>query len=123
MADLDVSELFTDPDFTDPITVIQRTATVGENGKNIIVENCVSAIASVQSPNADTLKRLPEAARISGAKTFFTNTPVSADTNPGDYSDVIVWKCKRYQVINVFPWENWGAGWFKVEAIVEAPSI
>ena len=123
MANLDVSELFDDPDFTDPITIIQRSASVGANGKNIILEECVPAIASVQSPNSDTLKRLPEAARLSDTKTFFTKTIVKVDSSDGGYSDIILWQGKRYQAVNVFQWDNWGAGWYKIDAMAEAPSV
>lgn len=122
MAGIDVSELFLDPDFVDPITIVQRQASVGANGKNIIVETPIKAVASVQSPNSDTLRRLPEAARLNDTKTFFTKTPVFADVS-GGYSYVILWQCRRYQVINVFPWDNWGGGWYKVDAMAEAPSI
>ncbi len=122
MALIDVSELMVDPDFVNQFSIIHRTANVNDSGENVITENTVSAIGSIQAGNGDTLKRLPEAARKEKAITAYTKTELRAD-NCGGYSDIIVWQNQRYQVLIITPWGNYGAGWYMCDAILEKASL
>ena len=121
MARIDVTSIVMDPDFVDPIVILRNSETIGENGRNTVTGIEVNAFASVQTPNSETLKRLPESARLNDVKTFYTKTPIFVDSK-GGYADVIKWKGGHYQVINVMPWDNWGAGWYKVDAQFERAS-
>lgn len=122
MALIDVSDLLNDPDFVNFFTIVRRTATVNDSGENILTESRLGAIGSIQAGNGDTLKRLPEAARKENAITVYTKTELRAD-NCGGYSDILIWKNQRFQVLTISPWGNYGAGWFMCDAIMEKASI
>lgn len=122
MAQLDVSEVLTDPMFLDPFTIIRRASTVNDLGRNVIVETTISAIGSVQAADGDTLAMLPEAARLSDVRNIFTRTVLIADVVSG-YSDLILWKGNRYQTLKVTPWGNYGSGWYKCVCVNEKASL
>jgi hypothetical protein len=123
MALIDVSDLLNDPDFVNEFTVVRRTSTVNDFGENIIGDTNICAIGSIQAGNGDTLRRLPEAARKENAITVYTKTELKADNNSNGYSDIIVWKNQRFQVLVISPWGNYGAGWYQCDCIMEKASI
>jgi hypothetical protein len=121
MANIDVTELFTDPDFVDPITIIRRAATVNDYGENVITESSISAVASVQSGDNDVINRLPDGIRVQDTITIYTNKELLTSQS-GKYPDVILWDGVRHQVIGVTPWGNWGTGWYRADCIMEKPN-
>lgn len=122
MAQLDVSEVLTDPMFLDPFIIIRRTSTVTDFGRNDITEEQINAIGSVQAADGDTLAMLPEAARLSDVRNIFTRTVLIADV-AGGYPDLILWKGNRYQTLKVTPWGNYGSGWYKCTCVDEKASL
>lgn len=112
MADIDVSDLLLDPDFTDPLTLIHRTSTVSSLGKNTLVETRVDTYGSVQPISGKDMVRVPEALKMSDIRTFFIKAEILSD-GASQYPDIIEFFSQRYQIISVEPWLNFGEGWNK----------
>ncbi len=121
MANIDVTELFSDPDFVDPMTVISRVPMVDSLGQNRLTETSVSSFGSIQPLSGDTVNRIPEALRNENVRSFYFKG-VIVTSAPGEYPSIIVFRGKRYQVRHVFDWTNWGQGFTKGLCVAEVPS-
>lgn len=121
MAQIDVTELLADPDFTDPVIIINRTPTVNDFGENILTEEIQPTIGSVQPASGRVLQRLPEALRVQNVSSFWVRGVIIADAS-ATYPDILCFRGKRYEVQRVFDWTNWGAGWSEGVCIVERPA-
>lgn len=121
MAQIDVTELFTDPDFTDPMVVITRVPSVDYLGQNSIIESALQTVGSIQPASGHALNRIPEALRSADMKNFWFKGEIIA-TAPGKYTSILVFKGRRYQVKNVFDWTNWGQGWSEGLCVGELPA-
>lgn len=120
MALIDVSELLTDPDFTNTVTLIRRSSTVNSYGENVMVETSSTITAVVQGANAESLERVPEGARLSDLIDVYYKGQLTAES-PSGYADIIVWDGKRYQVFEVVEdFMNFGAGFTKAICKLEA---
>lgn len=122
MANIDVSDLMVDPDFVNKFEIVRRLAAINDFGEAVFTESSFPIIGSVQAGDGATLKRLPEGAQLEDTKTIYSKTQLRANV-PGGYSDIVIWKCKRYQVLTVMPWENWGAGWYRCDCVMEKASL
>lgn len=121
MAQIDVSALLSDPDFTDSIQVLTRVPVVDSFGQNSITESTLNTIGSVQPASGKALLRIPEAAREANMSNFwFKGTIVSFA--PGLYTSILVFRGMRFQVKNIFDWSNWGAGWTEGLCVAEVPA-
>jgi len=122
MAEIDVSELLTDPDFVDDLSVIRRTAAVNSRGENVVSEpTTIATVGSVQPAPTKQIQRLPESLRVSDVRAFFINLPLIQDGDSA-YPDIIVYGGKRFQVISAAPWLNFGEGWNEGLCVAEKPS-
>lgn len=110
MALVDVSELLTDPDFTDRITLVRRLSMINVHGEMVLTESESENTMVVQAPDAEMLNRAPEGANLSGAIQVYSREPLFSGLN-GGYSDVIVHAGERYQVNAVANYLNYGAGY------------
>lgn len=120
MALIDVSELLTDPDFTNTVTLIRRASTVNTYGENVMTETQSTITAVVQGANTESLERVPEGARLSDLIDVYYKGQLTAES-PGGYADIIVWQGKRYQVFEVVEdFMNYGAGFTKAVCKLEA---
>ncbi len=120
MALIDVSELLTDPDFTNTVTLIRRDSTVNTYGENVMTETQSTITAVVQGANTESLERVPEGARLSDLIDVYYKGQLTAES-PSGYADVIVWGGKRYQVFEVVEdFMNFGAGFTKAVCKLEA---
>jgi hypothetical protein len=120
MALIDVSELLTDPDFTNTVTLIRRASTVNTYGENVMTETQSTITAVVQGANTESLERVPEGARLSDLIDVYYKGQLTAES-PSGYADVIVWGDKRYQVFEVVEdFMNFGAGFTKAVCKLEA---
>lgn len=113
MALIDVSELMTDPDFTDKAVLIRRSSAVNTNGEHVIVDYRTTITAVIQGLGAESIQRVPEGARLSGMIEVYFQGQLLAERQ-GGYADIIEWRGRRYQVFDV-PEEfmNHGAGFTK----------
>lgn len=119
MALIDVSELLLDPDFTDQATLIKRYLDVNANGEAVIAEMETPITAVIQGVNNQDLVKLPEGARLSDAITVYYQGELQAELENG-YSDIIVWRGRRYEVGPVTEnFMNHGAGFTKAICVGE----
>lgn len=121
MAQIDVSELMVDPDFIDKITLIHQSSSVNSHGENVIGETSVYTVGSVQPANEKAIKRLPDALQVSDMSSFWVKGVIIA-TEPGKYTDVLVFRGKRYQIVSIQNWSNFGAGFSEGICVEEQPS-
>lgn len=121
MAQLDVTELMTDPDFVDEMIHLGRVSRINSYGENNISEFETRTVGSVQPTDGPALLRVPEAERVANLMTFWIQGTIIASA-PGKYTDILIFKGKRYQVKNVFDWSTWGAGWSEGLCVAEVLS-
>jgi len=120
MALIDVSELLTDPDFTNTVTLIRRSSTINTFGENTMIETPSTITVVVQGGNTESLERVPEGARLSDLIEVYYRGQLTVES-PGGYADIIVWQGKRYQVFEVVEdFMNYGAGFTKSICKLEA---
>lgn len=110
MAQVDVSELLSDPTFIDPITVVTRVPTINAFGENTLVDTPLVTIGSVQPASGREIQRLANALQVGNISSFWYKGVIEANV-PMHYPSVVEFKGNRYQVLNVLDWSNWGAGW------------
>lgn len=116
MARIDVSEIITDPDFQDSVTLIRRTSVVNSTGRNVLAESSSTVKMIVQPAKPDDLKRLPDSVRRQDAINVWYRGTLSSDAS-GVYPDIVVWNSKRFQVYTSDPFGNWANGTGYTEAI------
>ena len=121
MAKINVTELMTDPDFVDVMSVVTRVPSINSYGENILQESTLETVGSVQPASGKVLQRLPEAMRLANVSSFWFKGQIIA-TAPGKYSSVLVFKNQRYQVQSVSDWSNWGEGYTEGTCIAEVPA-
>lgn len=121
MGRIDVSELLHDPDFIDQISLVTRVPSINNLGENILNESTIVSVGSVQPASGRAVQRLPEALRVANVTSFWFQGTIAVN-EPGKYTDVLVFKGRRYQVQMVFDWTNWGAGWCEGTCVAELPS-
>lgn len=121
MGRIDVSQLLSDPNFVDAISVITRTPSVNGQGENAVSDSTLETVGSVQPATGKALTRLPEGLQNADVMSFWFRGQIIA-TEPGKYSSVLVFKGFRYQVKTVFDWSTWGAGWTEGLCVAEKPS-
>lgn len=113
MARIDVSDILSDPDFLDSLTLIKRLSSVNEYGEHVIKESSCCIQASVQSVGTEDLQRLPEGARLQDVITVYYRGELMPERKNG-YADVLVWGGKRYQVAGIDEnFINFGRGFTK----------
>lgn len=117
MAGIDVSELLSDPDFVDPVTLIRRMADVNNKGRSVLTEaEPVQVSMVVQGPQAEDFKRFPELVEMHGVRAVWFAGKFNMGEE-GTYTDVIRWPAvtgPRYQIHKIDEeYSNFGAGFVK----------
>ncbi len=121
MAQVNVTELLVDPDFIDAMTLVTRKPSVNSLGENVLKEESLLSVGSVQPASGRVIQRLPEALRVANISSFWFKGKIVA-SEPGRYSSIIVFKGSRYQVQTVDDWTNWGEGWSEGVCTAEVPA-
>ena len=121
MANIDVSELLSDPDFTDTATLIRRASSINGFGELELTETPETITAVIQGPEPMDFKQNPDAAWLTDAIAVWWRGSFTVEA-PGGYSDVVVWHGKRYICEQVQEdYINWGTGWtralFRLEKV------
>lgn len=109
MADLDVTEILDDEDFSDVVTCLRGVQTVGSNGLASVVQTSTDFVAVVTNGGGDSLIRDPGGSRTSGDILVHSTFLLVAGSDTND-ADIIVWKGRRYTVVNVSDWSHFGPG-------------
>jgi galactose-6-phosphate isomerase len=109
MAQLDVSEILLDPDFTDSLVCARNTQTVDDDG--IATDATVSTpfVGVVTNDLGDILKRFPEGSYVTGSIMVHSRFPLTAGRDGID-ADRVQWKGDMYTVFNIANWTTYGAG-------------
>lgn len=121
MSQIDVTELLSDPDFVDDVTLINRATVVNTKGENVLTEDPVKTVGSVQPASGKTINRLPEAMRVANVMSFWIQGKI-VTSRPGEYSAIIVFRGQRFTVQTVLDWTQAGAGWCEGTCVVEVPA-
>lgn len=121
MALIDVTELLNDPDMVDEVTQIKRVSRADSFGQNIITQESIETVGSIQPASAKVIQRLPDALRQADIKSFWIKGIITA-TSPGKYTDILVSCGIRYQIQSVADWSNWGEGYCEGTCVAEVPA-
>lgn len=103
MALLDVSDVLLDPDFADSLQADRITKTVGNDGIAIETKTTKRLTGVVTNAGGDRLKRLAIGERVDGCILVHCRYRL----NEGD---VITWQSRRYTVMSVDDYSNFGRG-------------
>lgn len=122
MAQVDVTELLSDPDFVDEMQIVRRKPTVSEFGENVLVESVVQTIGSIQPVSGKELQRLPDALRVMNVASFWVKGEIVSD-GTCKYPDLLVFKGKRYAVQIINDWTHFGQGWSQGLAVREVIAV
>ena len=121
MALIDVTDLLSDIDFVDAMSLITRVPTVDSMGENTLVEATLDSFGCVQAASGNVIQRLPDLLRVSNLTSFWFKGTIVASAS-GQYPSILVFKGQRYQVKSVFDWTNYGAGWTEGVCVAEVPA-
>jgi hypothetical protein len=123
MANIDVSELLTDPDFTSSASLIRRLRAVNDYGENVLTESVPETITVVIQPGKGAdLERLPESARLHEVISVWYKGVLNCEAQSG-YSDVLIWRGLRFQVMACESFLNYGLGYTKALCVLERASV
>lgn len=110
MATLDVTEILSDPDFCDTVTITRETETIGSNGRPIITtETFPGVVGVIVAGHGDMLKRFPELTRVEGSVMVYTTFRLAAATQTTQ-ADQMTWNGVNYRLTALNDWTNFGAG-------------
>lgn len=118
MAKIDVTEILSDPDFSDPVTQEIREERVNNLGKNILLKRYVQTIGIVQPASGKTISRLPDKLQVADVRSFWLKGEIHG-TAEDKYPDILIFENRRYQVQLILPWTNWGNGWCEGVCVYE----
>ena len=119
---LDVTDILSDPDFADTITVIRTVQVISSGGiaSDGNTQTFPSVQAVVQPDKGRSIQRLAEGARVTDAIKIYTTFVLTAGSGPTE-ADAVVWNGGTYVVVNVRDWSRFGAGY--VEAIADLTDL
>lgn len=105
MPDIDVTELFEDPDLASPIVWTTYVQYIDSHGRARNRPTTRTIVGVIQPARARTLAMLPDLIRTSGAVEVWCRADLkegTQDTAP----DVVTWVGQDYTVANVQRWAN-----------------
>jgi len=112
MAELDVSELMTDPDFITkkPFTVIRKQQVVDQHGRAQPGQtNMQQVIGAIYPISARTMNLMQDQINVNGAIEIYTKYRLEGPSNT-TYGDTIEYAGNTYLVANVQWYGDFGAG-------------
>lgn len=109
---LDVSEVANSPDLAESFTILRSTGTQFNQGVWETEEQSITGFGVISVAESRDAEMLPEGDLAKGAMVFWSAQPiyVTNTTNiaVGQSSDILVWNGKRYRVLTVRPYKDWG---------------
>ena len=118
---IDITQSLGDPDFVAPIQQISRKYQVDSFGKTVITECVFNTVGSVQPISGADVQKVPELMRVVNMKTFWIKGQIIA-SEPGKYSDILVFLGRRFQILTVDDWSQWGVGYSQGVCVAEIPA-
>mgnify|MGYP003385241070 CR=1 FL=1 len=111
MANLDLTELLTDPDFIDSVTVTRIGQTVDGHGMVVQATTIYDDVAmAVQPATGRVLEMFPDLERASDSIVVYTEFMLSGVTDTTQ-ADQIEWNGKSYTVQSINDYSNFASGW------------
>jgi hypothetical protein len=110
MAEIDVSDVVTDPDFQDTFTLIRSVETVDQHGRGSLAATTMTLSGVVQAASGRTMELTPDAVRTSEMLEIWTTFGIQEATQTTQ-ADQVVWKGTTFIVTHVDVWDNWGQGY------------
>ena len=108
---LDVSDVLSDPDFCEQITVTRSTQSAPIGGLTQTTTSTLTLTAVVQPANSRDLQRLLDAERTGGGIVVY-----AAGAGILQDEDQIAWQGGTYTVIGLDDWSKFGAGYVRAVA-------
>ena len=109
---IDVSQIALSPEFSEPVTVISRTDTIGANGRTTQTETQTGNVPAIVMPaTQNDLLRLDDSQRQNRAMQVITTYRLQGPRT-GQQPDLVYWRGDRYIVAVAEPWMQ-GAGYIK----------
>lgn len=115
MALLNPGIVASSPFLADWFVLSTMSETVGNNGRATLTPSGARQHGIVTQAGPRDLEILPEARRSGAAIMVVTRAQVR-DVTPGAAPDVITWRGTDYYVQKVWPYPQFGAGWYKALA-------
>lgn len=117
MANLDVTELMSDPDFVSPFTVTRQGQLIDSFGRRGVSSTRKQKIfGSIQPVSARTMEVQPNLTNVSGAIEIWTQFRLEGPSTTTE-ADTVTWNGNDYVVVNVESFTNFGRGY--VHAIAQ----
>lgn len=122
MPTLDVSDILTDPDFAESLTVIRRDQAMNSHGRGAVLPCETTITGVVTGGSSAALLRAAEYGANSRAITVHTQFTLR-DTRKGELPDIIVWKGMQYIVDAVADYSSYGAGFTSADCITNGKEV
>lgn len=114
MAELDVSEVITDPLFTSPVTLVKTVETYDEYGNPVWGDLMTSDLDAVVTSDMKTIERVPDALRRTGmilVRFMVDNAP---ENFRGVGYDAVIYRGRRFVVKDCADYSQFGQGFFRM---------
>ncbi len=120
MANLDITELLSDPDLCDCFQYVRRLEQVDTKGRAQNNRVIKKAYGSVQPASGQTLKLFPNLTNVSGSIEIWTKAPLQIATTTLQ-ADLILWKNSTYIVAErLDDWQHFGAGFCHAVCVLQS---
>ena len=120
MSLLDVSEVISDENFTEPAHWVQRRVVVGADGVGVYTQTTTDIMVIPTSGDGSTLDRRRDAGVVEHRQRFYTSAALSPGVK-GEDADRILWRGRYYQVSSVADWLGWGQGFVSAACTLLPP--
>lgn len=108
---MNIASLIEDPDFAQPFKVFRVTGS-WVRGNYESEETEVKHYGVILPANAEDMDQIPEGERVSGMMCFYSRKEIfvtrSGEDGRNKVSDYIEWRKKRYKIIQVTPYQDYG---------------
>jgi hypothetical protein len=122
MANISVVELLSDPDFVDPVTVVRKIESVGNDGIAVYLTQTIPILASIQANSGDNLFTDPDRARAGGSYEVITSFPLAVATDTTS-ADTVLWRGSEFVVTSIARFGNFAGGAGHYEGTMEIKTI
>lgn len=115
MAYLDMGDVLSDPEISDPFIVKRRAESFPANGRGETKDDLLPAYGVITAAHPNDLERLDDAQRMGRNLSIVTRFRLQGPSD-GVQADQVVWQGNTFIVHVVEPYAQYGEGW--IQAIV-----
>lgn len=112
MADIDVSDVLSNPDFVDSFSYIRNALSVSNGLGSVTPSLPQTGYGCIYSANGDMLKRTPPGEYNDDTVTIVTSTKLISGEN-GDTADLVQWNGSMWTVMHVNNYSQYGRGFYE----------